>query len=106
MHEPQHTIFINQHLGWHAPKFEQVHFLTVKFQYPMFGIGQTDKWQLFLLPVISEGNRFFRTNHQYFRFQILKRFKILTQLRHVPAAKRSHKAAIKNHYHISAVEKI
>lgn len=98
------TGLINYQLRGKAAQFEQLDLLAVQFQNLVFGVGQTDKRQFFFLPVFLKRPGIFRPGNHYFRIQLDEFLIILAQLRHVRAAERSKKSAVKNHHHVLFVE--
>jgi hypothetical protein len=96
----RHAVFVDEYLRGHPPKFEDFNLLPIQFQNLMFGVWQADKWQRFVSEVLSEFFRIFGTHHDNGRFPFHKLFIILTQLRHMRLAKRSHKPPIKYKQHI------
>ena len=100
MHEADLSRAVNQHLRGQTAKFEKFHFLTVKFQNTVIRIGQTDKWQIVLFPIVPKDFGFFRSRDQNVRVQFQKSVVIPAQLRHVRAAERSQKPPVKNDQNI------
>ena len=96
MNKPDYTIFINDHLGWHPAQLKEVNFLTVKFENRGMRIRQPDKRQFIFLPVSLKRLRIFRTNNDNLRISIFKFLVVLTQLRHMPLAKWSHKSTVED----------
>ena len=62
----------------------------------MLGVREADEWQIVFIEIFGEGGRLFRTDHDDSCILGFEFLVILTQLRHVPAAERSDKAAVKN----------
>jgi len=93
---PDQAFFVNDHLGWHASQLEQVDLLAVTPENSGLRVGQSDKWQRIFLPVFAEGCLVFRPDDDHYGLAGGKFLIILAQLRHVPAAEWSHKAAVEN----------
>lgn len=89
-------IFIDGDLGGHAPKLEEVYFLPVALQDRVAGVGQANEWQGIGFPVQRKCQTVFRSNHQDHGVLFCEFVVILAQLRHVPSAEGSEKAAIEN----------
>jgi len=104
--EARHSFFVYCHLSGHATKFEEVHFLSVKFQDSMRWVRQTDKGQIILLPVVQEGCCIVGTDHYNFGILCCEFVIILAQLRHVLLAEGSEKSAVENEENILFVLKI
>ena len=102
MDETRHTSLIHQHLGRHAPEFEQVDLLAIQVQDGMPGIGEAGKGQVIIAEIFAECPGILRTNDQDRGFTLLKLCKGLAQLRHVRAAEWSHKPAVENEQNIPA----
>ena len=96
--------FVNDDLSGKTTELEEFDLLAVKFQNPVFGIGQTDELQIFLFPVFLECFGVFRTGHENFRIQFCEFFIIPAQLRHVRAAEGSNKAAVENEHNVFFVD--
>lgn len=62
----------------------------------MLGIGQTDKWVRFALPMSCKGFCIFWSYHDDDCLTVTELFVILAQLRQVPAAERSGKPPIED----------
>jgi hypothetical protein len=88
--------FINQHHGWHAPGSEKLDLLVIKVCNAMSGIGQADKGKLVPGPIFLEGGLVIRTHYQDYRIFCIEFVVISAQLRHMPAAEWSKKAAIED----------
>ena len=106
MDKTSDSLFVDDDLGWHAAQLEYVDFLSVALQNTVRWVRQTDKGQLVRLPVHFEGIRVFRSNDHNFCFQGFEFRIILTQLRHMPLAERSQKAAVENQQNIGFVFEI
>jgi hypothetical protein len=91
-----YTGLINEHLRRHPSELEQLDFLSVQLEHAVFGIGQANERQRFLLPVLGECSGIFGTNNKHFDVTGDKLGILLAQLRHVRAAERSHEAAIEH----------
>lgn len=87
---------IDDHLRGHPPEFEEIDLLSVKFKDAGRRVGQTDKRQIIFAPVGSESLFIFRTNHDNLSVAVHKFLKVMAQLRHMPLAERSCKAAVED----------
>jgi hypothetical protein len=90
------SLFVNDHLGRHAPQFEELDLLSVAFEHGVFWIGQSNEIQLLLLPIISKCFCVLGTHHDDLGVPIGKLGKISAQLRHMPAAEGSPEATIED----------
>lgn len=106
MDKTGHAGLVYNDLGGHPSQFEEAHFLAVQFEDGMIGVWQADVRQFFFLPVIAEGVSIFRANNDNFSMSVGKFIVITAQLRHVPAAVRSGKTAIKDEYDVLFTAKI
>ncbi len=97
---------INDHLRRHAAQLEQVDFLTVQLENAGGGIWQANKRQFMLLPIFTEGSGVFRSNHDDLSVPAGKFFKVTAQLRHMPLAEWSGKAAVENQQNIVFAEEV
>lgn len=94
MDEAGNAILINNYLGWHAAKFEQVDFLTVKSEHAGLWIRQANKGQIVFTPIGLKCLRIFWSDHQNLSLPVYEILKVMTQLRHMPLAKWSDEAAV------------
>jgi len=101
MDMPDQAFFVNDHLGWHASQLEQVDLLPVTPENSGLRVGQSDKWQRIFLPILGEGCLVLRSDDDHFGLAGAKFMIVLAQLRHVPAAEWSHKAAVEDQQEIS-----
>jgi hypothetical protein len=106
MDKPDLSRTVYHHLGRHAAEFEYFDFLTVKFQYRMAGIRQPYKRQRFIFPILFERAGVLRTHHHNNGILFNEFSKVLTQLRHVPAAEWSQEAPVENKDNVAAVFKV
>lgn len=104
--EANQSLFVDDHLRGNPSEFEEVDFLTIHFQHCIFWVGQADERKVMFLPVCGKGQCIFGAN--YHDFDILfQKFVVLTaQLRHVPLAVGSKKAAVKNQEYVLFLFKI
>lgn len=79
----------------HASKFEEINFLTILYRNAMFGIGQTNKGNIFNPPILLKGSFSIRPNGQDLYAALLKFFVFIFHARQRRAAIRSHEAAQK-----------
>jgi len=91
---------IHDDLRGHSTQFENLDLLAVQFQHMMVGVRQTDKRQLFFLPVLLKRLCVFRPGDEDLRIQRNEFIIIPAQLRHVRAAERSDKTAVENQHHV------
>jgi len=101
MDEAHHPTSIDDHLGGHAAKLEQVDFLTVLFQHAGPWIGQTDEGQFVVLPEGCKSAGVLRAKDDDLRVTFFEFLKVLAQLRHVPLAKGSGKTAIEDQNNVA-----
>ena len=94
MDEAGNAILINDHLGRHAAKFEQVDFLAVQPEHAGLWIRQANKGQIMFVPISLKCLRILRSDHQNLSLPLRKFLKVLTQLRHMSLAKWSDKTTI------------
>lgn len=87
---------IDDHLRGHPPELEEIDLLSVKFEDAGSWVGQTDKRQIIFAPVGSESSVIFRTDHDNFGLAVHKFLKVMAQLRHMPLAEWSGKAAVED----------
>lgn len=100
MHKAGSPGFIHQYLGWHAPHLEEVDFLPVEFENTCPGIRKPDEWQIVGSPVILESLTALGSDNNYGRGSINEFLMVETQLRHMPLAEWSGKAAVKDQENI------
>jgi hypothetical protein len=77
----------------HAAQFEQVHLLFVNSGNAVVRIGQADKGDVFLRPILLKGRRGIGSNRQNLRTASRKFIVLVPQARQLRAAMRSHKPA-------------
>ena len=65
----------------------------------MFGVWQADEGQVVFSPIFYERIFIFRANDENHSVFVLKFLVVLAQLRHMPTAERSDKAAVENQQH-------
>jgi len=87
---------IDDQLCRQATQFQQFDLLPIAFRHRMVRVGQADKRHLVFTPPIRKNFGLLRTDRNYlgapfYKFQI-----VLAQLRHMPAAVWSNKAAVEN----------
>ncbi len=80
----------------HTSQLEEIDFLPVHSRHAMIGIGQTDEWKVFLLPVFRESVRPIGTDRQDLHAATFELLVLITQARQLRAAVRSHEAAQKS----------
>ena len=51
VHKACDAFLVDQHLGGHAPQFEEVHLLPIELQYAGFRVWKPDEGQVFFLEV-------------------------------------------------------
>ena len=98
MHEAQAAIPVKDRIHRHAAQFEQIYFLLVKFGNRFPDIGQANKGDIVLAPVIDERRWPIRADSQDLgstRGEILETVPKARQLR---ATVRSHEAAQEGQY--------
>ena len=96
----------DKHLRGHSAQLEQSYLLAVHLQHAVLGVGQPDEWQVLFLPVAPERLRPLGPDSEYLGIQFREALIIAAQLRHVPAAERSGKPAVKDYQHVFAAGKI
>ncbi len=84
----------------HATHLQPFDLLTVKIGHLVIGIGQPDKWQVFLLPILFERARTVGADCDDLRIPPDKFLVVLAQLRHVPAAVRSHESPVEDQHDV------
>ncbi len=104
--QPEHAAAVDEHLGRHSSQFEYTDLLPVEIKDSMVGIGQADERQFFPGPIFLKCGRIFRTNDHNHAVVPNKIRVILAQLRQVPAAEGSEKAAIEDEQDIVSTNKI
>lgn len=87
------TFAIHNAIQRHTSPLEEIHFLLVHSCNRMFGIGQADKGNLFILPVLLKCRTGIRANRHDQHITICEFFVFITQARQLRAAIGSHKAA-------------
>ncbi len=100
MHELHHALFIKYHQCGQTAGFEQLNLLPITIGYFAARIRQANKGVLLLSPMVGKGVSILRPHNENDRILRDKLGEILAQLRHVPAAVRSGKAAVKHQYHV------
>lgn len=100
MDKTRHAGLINQHLGGHAAKLEQVDFLPVELEHAGFRVGQANKGQGFFLPVGRKTFGIFGADHYNGNVARYKLVIVLAQLRHMLLAEWSDKGAVENQQHV------
>lgn len=98
--------FVDDHESGQPAKFEQFNLLAVQVCHPVVRVWQADEGQLFSLPVPGKRRPAFWPNNHNFSIVTDKSQIILPQLRHMPAAVRSGKAAIKHQNNVFSSPKI
>ena len=96
MDEAGNPILIDDHLGWHAAKFEEVDFLTVQSQHAGLWIRQANKGQIVFAPIGFKCLGILWSDHQNLSLPLNKFLKVMAQLRHMPLAKWSDKPTVEN----------
>lgn len=81
MRKPDVTLFIHDAAQGHAPHFKQVDLLPVHARNGVVGIGQTDKGNILISPVLLECRGRVRTDRQYLHAAAGKFFMVITQAR-------------------------
>ena len=79
----------------HAAQFKKFHLLPVLLGNQVVRVRQTNKGNLFILPVLLKGGQSIWADCQDFRTAACKTFVFITQARQLRAAIGSHKAAQK-----------
>ncbi len=100
MDETYHAGPIHDDLCRHPPKLEQACLLAIQVCHYMIRIGQANERQIVFRPVGAESISIIRSGHYNFRPSRHELIIVLTQLRHVPSAEWSDKAAIEDEYDI------
>lgn len=90
------SLFVDDDLRRHAAELEQVDFLPIKLKHAMLGVGQSDKGQLMISPIILKEMLALGANHNDFRVLLNKLVVISAQLRRMLFAKWSEEATIEN----------
>lgn len=98
------TSGIDHTVQWHSSQLKEIHFLPVHSCNRTFGVRQTDKWNLFILPVSLKCRKCIRTNRQDHRVTVPELLMLITQARQLRAAVGSHKAAQECEQHGSSLE--
>lgn len=91
LHDP--TLFIHHYDSRHATHLQQLDFLAIAASYGMVRVGQTDERILFLGPLSSKALLIFWANDNDLRVTIDEVLVVLAQLRQMPTAIGSGKAA-------------
>jgi hypothetical protein len=100
MDKSGYASFVYQHLGGHPAKLEDFDLLPVQFQDSVFGIGQASEWQAVFAKIFSKRFLVFGAEDENGRIPFYKFIMVLTQLRHMLLAKRSHKPPVKDQQHM------
>ncbi len=79
----------------HTSHLEEIHFLAVHSRHRVIRIGQANKWNFMIGPILLEGCRRIRTDSQNFYAATLELLVIIPQTRQLRATVRSHEAAQK-----------
>jgi hypothetical protein len=106
LHETRHARFVYDHLRRHTPQLEQVDFLPVQLEHAGFRVRQANEGQVMLLPISCKGFGVFRANNDHLSLTFDEVLIVLAQLRHVPLAEWSGKAAVENQQHVRFAAKI
>ena len=96
--------FIDHHQGRDTTQFEQIPFLPIKVGNGVMRVRQANEGQVMLPPIGFKGLGIVRPDHDYLGLPPGKFRVILAQLRHVPAAVGSGKAAVENQDDILALK--
>ena len=99
MSETDITIGIDHTIQRHPSQLEEIYFLAVGFRHRMLRVWQTDKWNVFVLPVSLKYPCRVRSYRQNFRAAAGELFISITQARQLRAAVGSHKAAQESEHH-------
>lgn len=102
---PDEPLAIDDAIQRHAAQFEQVHLLFVNSGNAVVRIGQTDKGDVFLRPVLLKNRRGIGTNRQNFGAAARKLIVPVPQARQLRAAMRSHKTAQESQHDRLAIAK-
>ena len=89
-------MFINDHLGGHPAKLEEIDFLPIQLQDARLRVGQSDEWQVILFPVFRKSFPVFRSNHHNDGLPFIKLIVVQAQLRHVFLAEGSGEPTVEN----------
>ena len=92
------TFGIDDTIQWHASQLEKINLLPVLSGNEMIGVGQPDKGDPFLGPVLLEGGQRIRSNGQDLSAAVPKFFIVVSQTRQLRAAVRSHEATQKGQH--------
>jgi len=103
---PRQTVPIYNHLSRHTTQFEKVHFLAVAFEHAVVWIGNARIGKIFPFPITGKGSSILGADYQHLGIAFHKLAVVLAQLRHVPLAKRSGKATVKDQHHVLLTSKI
>jgi hypothetical protein len=90
---------IDHAIQWHSSELKKIHFLLIHSGNRMPGIGQADKWDLFILPILLEYIRCIRAHCQDNRVAVCEFFVLITQARQLRTAIGSHKTAQEGQHH-------
>jgi len=101
--EPDLALFVDHHQRRHAAHLEQLNLLSVLICDGVIGVSQTDEGDVFLLPVGHKSLLVFRTDSDNFAVTIRELLVVLAQLRHMPAAVRSHETPVENQHYVLAI---
>jgi hypothetical protein len=100
VHKAGYASLIHQNLGWHAAELEEVDLLPIQLENTRAGIREPNKWKLVGSPVILKRGAAFRSDNDDRGGSLYKFLMVKTQLRHMPLAEWSGKAAIKDQENI------
>ena len=89
------TFGVHDAVQWHSSKFKKIDFLFIKVRDFMFGIGQANKRNVFILPKALKLLEVIRPDRQNDCTAFNELLIFITQARQLRAAVRSHKAAQK-----------
>ena len=93
MYKADITFGIDHIIQGHSSQLKEIHFLPVHSGNQMFSIGQPDKGNLFIPPILFKDQRRIGSHSQDFRAAARELIISVSQARQLRAAVRSHKAA-------------
>ena len=99
MYKADITFGIDHTIQGHSSQLKEIHFLLIHSGNRMPGIGQADKWDLFILPILLKGRGRIRAHCQDNRIAVCEFFVLITQARQLRTAIGSHKAAQEGQHH-------
>ncbi len=100
MHIAHKAIFVYHHQRRQTAELQQFYLLSIAIGDLVRRVWQPYKWKLLLLPLAGVGVGIIRANDENDRVLRGEQIILLAQLRQMPAAVRSEKAAVEHKHHV------